>query len=270
LDANIRNYKIIQDGQSKGRIFVEDDFFDLFLPPTRGNNNNSRGNVHHKHGLVLFPGALVDYRAYAGVAQRLSDKGIVVVLFNTEHYHRMPIEIFGCNMKRIEKAVSLLETRYKISVQSWSCGGHSLGGFTAQLLVKNHPTFFKNAILWGIYRELMMGDHVQANVLVVQATNDGVCKLFRQDPERQKFLDSIARVQGRTSVHDIQGGNHGGFGDYEKQIFPCPDGERTISLDEMHTELVQVTADFILLGEEGGDDNNNNNNNNINNNKKNE
>ena len=178
-----------------------------------------------------------------------------MVLFNTEYYHRMPLEIFGCNMTQIQKAIFLVKNKYNVSVDSWSCGGHSLGGFTAQQLVKNHPTFFNNVVLWGIYRELMMGEHVETNVLVVQATNDDVCKLFRQDPERQKFLDSIRRVKGHTSVHDINGGNHGGFGDYDKQIFPCPDGERTISLDEMHTELVQVTTDFILREEEQMDKN---------------
>ena len=82
--------------------------------------------------------------------------------------------------------------------------------------------------------------------MVVQATNDDVCKLFRQDPERQKFLDSIRRVKGHTSVHDINGGNHGGFGDYDKQIFPCPDGERTISLDAIRRNQYKLQQMLIL------------------------
>mmetsp|Transcript_23805 Transcript_23805/g.38788 ORF Transcript_23805/g.38788 Transcript_23805/m.38788 type:complete len:380 (-) Transcript_23805:192-1331(-) len=253
LDANPSAVQVIRDGVKEKRVCIEPNFFDLFLPRTHESSSTtttttstSQQTLHrYKAGLVLFPGALVEYRAYAGVAKRLSDKGIVVLLFNTEHYHRFPIEIFGCNLSSVKRAIALLEQKYNLHVQDWSIGGHSLGGYTAQQVVNHQPTFFRNAVLWGIYRELIIGTS-SINVLVVQATRDDLGKAFRENPQRRDFLDSLTRIRGRTSLHDIEGGNHGGFGDYAKQVFPAPDGDRTISLDDMHTELVQVTADFLL------------------------
>jgi alpha/beta superfamily hydrolase len=246
LEANSLTKLLVEDGLGEGRIFTEPDFFDLFLPLSLTNSlSRNTQRTKTKTGILFFPGALVEYQAYASIAKRLSDKGIVVVLFNTERYHRLPIPFMGCNMRTVRKAVALLEQKYNLQVQEWSVGGHSLGGFTAQQLVAQEPHFFSNAILWANYQPLALGD-TSVNVLVVQATRDGLGETFRQDPERQRFLDSLAAVRGRTHLHDIEGGNHGGFGDYAHQTFPHPDHERTISLEDMHEEIVQVTSDFIF------------------------
>jgi hypothetical protein len=255
LDANPSARKAIVDGIQQNRVFIEPDFFDLFLPPSFAASPDATRSLTAtamktgprlaKVGLIFFPGALVEYRAYAGVARKLSDAGIVVLIFNTERYHRLPLEIFGCNMANVKKAASMLEAKYNIHVKEWSCGGHSLGGYTAQQVVVHQPSFFRSIILWGVYRELILGE-LDVNTLVVQATRDGVCKSFREGQNREDFLESLTWIQGRTLLYDIDGGNHSGFGDYPTQTFPIPDDERTISLEAMHTELAQVTSDFLL------------------------
>lgn len=245
LEANSSAQEIVMDGLKNGRIFVEPSFFDLFLPPKAISSKSSNSVLNAKAGLILFPGALVEHRAYASVAKRLSDEGIVVILFNTETFHRLPMSLLGCDLYNVRKAIVVAETKYHLTVQEWSLGGHSLGGFTAQQLVVQEPTFFRNVILWANYRPLILGN-TSVNTLVIQATRDGVCESCRKDPERQQFLDSFARIRGRKKLHDIEGGNHGGFGDYAKQTFPNSDKDRTISLEAMHKEIVQVTRAFIF------------------------
>jgi pimeloyl-ACP methyl ester carboxylesterase len=245
LEANSSAKTVIANGIKEGRILVEPDFFDLYLPPALQTQQAKDNFISVDKGLVFFPGALVEYQAYSGVSRRLSDEGMVVVLFDVERFHRLPIKLLGCDMSFVQRAIALLKSKYHIKVEEWSVGGHSLGGFTSQELVAEKPNFFRNAVLWANYRPLVLDDTF-VNILVIQSTLDGVCESCRRDPERQQFLDSFARIRGRKKLHDIIGGNHSGFGDYAKQTFPSADKERTISLEEMHKEIVQVTSDFVF------------------------
>ena len=245
LDANTSALKTLAEGIQKGRIRVEPGFFDLFLPPGVAATSHNTARTVVKAGLILFPGALVEYRAYAGVAKKLADEGVLVVLFNTERFHRLPVEIFECNMNNVQKAISMLHSKFKLQCQEWSIGGHSMGAFTSQQIVLENPTFFRCIVLFATYRPLMIEDS-DIDVLVVQATCDGIGESFRKAPHRQQFLDSFAKLRRRKRLHDIEGGNHGGFGDYATQTFPVPDRERSIPLEAMHDEIVKVTADFLL------------------------
>jgi predicted esterase len=244
MDANPTALKILFDGIREKRVLVEPGLFDLFLPPGATTSSN-KTSTFLRAGFIFFPGALVEYRAYTGVAKKLSTQGILVVLFNTEHFHRLPLEIFDCNMESIQKAISLIDTKYSLQCQEWSIGGHSMGSFTSQQIVLKHPGFFQSIVLLGTYRPLLIEDS-DIDILVVQATRDGMGEPYRQGPQRQQFLDSFAKLKQRKSLHDIKGGNHGGFGDYATQTFPAMDNERTVSLEAMHSELVKVTADFLL------------------------
>lgn len=268
LDANGTARTAVDRGVERGTVLVEGDFFDLFVPPPSlltdgdglpwpsrrgGPSRSSSAELRYARvGLVLFPGALVESRAYGGVCRRLAEeRGVMVVLFNTERLHRLPIEFLGCDRRNVSRAMSVVETRYRMRAHAWSIGGHSLGGHTAEELLLQARDTFRKIVLWGVYRELILGA-ASADVLVVQASNDAIGASYREGPLREAFLSSLTKVQGRSLCHNIEGGNHGGFGDYEPQIFPTQDGGRTISLDAMHSELVEVTASFLLDGE-GGD-----------------
>jgi hypothetical protein len=256
LDANSTARAAIHRGIELGTVYIERDVFDLFVPSsllrngeasvTLDDRSRRKGLRCAKAGLLLFPGGLVEHRAYGGVARKLAEqKGIMVVLFNMERLHRLPMEFFGCNLHTVNRAMALLEGKYGVTAHEWSVGGHSLGGNAAQEMVVRAPNFFRNVVLWGVYRELILGA-APVDLLVVQASNDAIGNPYREGAPREAFLKSVRGVQGRSRCYEIQGGNHGGFGDYKAQTYPLPDGQRTISLEAMHNELVDVTASFLL------------------------
>lgn len=256
LDANSRARVAVLRGMQLGTVYIEKDLFDLFVPSsllpdneTRlalDNRSGSKRLRYAKVGLLLFPGGLVEHRAYGGVARKLAEeKGIMVVVFNMERLHRLPMEFFGCNIHTVNRVIAVLEGKYGVTANEWSVGGHSLGCLAAQEIVVSTPNFFRKIVLWGTYRELILGA-APVDLLVVQASNDAIGDPYREGPPREAFLKSLRAVQGRYCYYDIMGGNHGGFGDYEDQTYPLMDGKRTIPLEAMHNELVDVTASFLL------------------------
>jgi hypothetical protein len=256
LDANSTARTAVHRGIQLGTVYIEQDFFDLFVPPsllqddpidfTLADHSCSKTLRYAKVGLFLFPGALVEHRAYGRVARKLAEeRGIMVVVFNLERLHRLSMEFFGCDIHIVKRAISLLERKYCLRAKEWSVGGHSLGALAAQQMVLSTPNFFRTIILWGVYRELIIGA-ASIDLLVVQASNDALGHPYREGPPRDAFLNSMTAIQGRSRYYDVMGGNHSGFGDYEDQIYPLPDGKRTISLEAMHNEIVDVTASFLL------------------------
>jgi pimeloyl-ACP methyl ester carboxylesterase len=63
---------------------------------------------------------------------------------------------------------------------------------------------------------------------------------------RSYTTNNTNATMNRTIHYDIMGGNHAGFADYLIQTFPKMDGQRTISLEEQHTQMTNVTCQFLL------------------------
>jgi hypothetical protein len=68
--------------------------------------------------------------------------------------------------------------------------------------------------------------------------------LFQKLPVRVNSLDES--TASTTFWYDIKGGNHAGFANYGSQTFLIVDGNRTISLEDQHQQMVQVVSRFIL------------------------
>ena len=105
--------------------------YDVFLPDFSLNGGKREVDI----GFVLIPGALVDPLAYATIAAKLSDEGILVAVMNTEP-QRLPTEKTGAGK------VKVLTIMYDIiagmsdgtnlglaTVKHWAVGGHSMGAF---------------------------------------------------------------------------------------------------------------------------------------------
>ena len=105
--------------------------YDVFLPDFSLNGGKREVEI----GFVLIPGALVDPLAYATIAAKLSDEGILVAVMNTEP-QRLPTEKTGAGK------VKVLTIMYDIiagmsdgtnfglaTVKQWAVGGHSMGAF---------------------------------------------------------------------------------------------------------------------------------------------
>ena len=75
------------------------------------------------------------------------------------------------------------------------------------------------------------------SALVLTGTNDGLAGLF--PPGKMNDRVSVKTIK-------IEGGNHAGFAHYGPQLYPRPDGELLIPLDEMQSIAAEETAQFLL------------------------
>ena len=71
-------------------------------------------------------------------------------------------------------------------------------------------------------------------LVVLTGTNDGLAGVFHMNDQV-----SVKTIK-------IEGGNHAGFAHYGPQLYPRPDGELLIPLDEMQSIAAEETAQFLL------------------------
>ena len=181
------------------------DQFDLFLPldqhaiifPTTNKNSESKGK---NHALIFCPGALVEHDAYANLASKLSDRGVVVVVLNFEPL-RFVHKLYGYTnqfVRRIMRKVELLQSvKY-----TWSIGGHSMGAKTATDFIRDMDDF-ESIVLMGMYH--LFGNDLSQNktkMLVITASNDG---FYFRTQSRSEFESKLPKDH---EFLEIRGGNH--------------------------------------------------------------
>lgn len=202
--------------------------YDIYFPP-----GCTIGSQVEK-ALLFFPGASVDHTSYAVTMSLLSDKGILVVVANCEpmrlaHPSQGITEDF-CNNIFFE-----IEKLLGIQVSEWALGGHSLGAIFVSGLKLDLP--IKKLVLWDSRN---IADKSKYSTLTINGSEDKVLR-----PE-EKLNESKDSNEKKHPYHIIEGGNHSGFAHYGPQLFPKPDGERTITLDEQQKIAVTLTSEFIL------------------------
>ena len=175
-----------------------------------------------KAGFVFYPGAKVEYTAYAPLLKACAEKGIACILV------KMPynLAILGIN-----KGVAL--TEYFPDIKDWYIGGHSLGGNIAANCAANHKDIFKGVILLGSYSTT---DISSLRVLSVLASNDKIINTKNYD----KYMDCLPQV---FTERTIIGGNHSNFGMYDLQK---GDGEATIEPEKQIRLTAQHIFEFIV------------------------
>lgn len=238
----------IQDGRA-----LRKDGYDIYLPSTSHAN---------KYGIILFPGALINHTAYASLAAKLSDKGILVVVMSYGP------SLLTMNVSECEKRAQLAmddvayELEYlgldeDVPVQEWVLAGHSLGATLALNAATNMDSVHK-VILCGVGRDAMgvSSDLRSSNkqVLVVNGSNDPFVtdcteeqKTDFQNCLPQGCEDKSTTTKARTTFVTIDGGNHAGFAHYGPQTYPKLDGERTLSIDEQQEQFVQRTLELLNI-----------------------
>ena len=176
-------------------------------------------------GFIIYPGARVDYRAYAPAARDISASGFTVIVV------KMPLNFafFGIN-----QASKVMATFPEIT--HWAVGGHSLGGAMAAQFTGANPEKVDGLVLWASY-PAQSNDLSNTNVKVLSifATNDGLATLSKIDASRPILPED-------TIYLEIQGGNHSGFGWYGPQN---GDGEAQISKSEQQVQIVDATSLFL-------------------------
>ena len=181
-------------------------------------------------GLILYPGARVDPRAYAPLARLIALRGYRVVIVP------MPLNMAFFAPRRADAVIAAYP-----EIQTWAVGGHSLGGAMAALYVdRAAPDAVAGLALWAAYpaEPNDLSDAEGLRALTIYATRDGLMT-------EEEFEASRALLPPDTRRVTIEGGNHAQFGAYGSQRGDRP---ATISQTSQHGMVVEVTVGLLLDG----------------------
>ena len=196
--------------------------YDVYVPPDKGT----------KSALLLLPGGAIDSTAYAVTCSKIADRGILVAMVNLEPF-RMPLAHLSADPESMKRIMASVEESF--GKLNWrGIGGHSMGGRAAAGL--SGALGISKVVIWGPGSsvDLLPSD---TSALVLIGTNDGLTGRYH-----------AGKMSDRVSVKTIkiEGGNHAGFAHYGPQLYPRPDGELSIPLDEMQSIAAEETAQFLL------------------------
>jgi pimeloyl-ACP methyl ester carboxylesterase len=180
------------------------------------------------HGLIVYPGGLVDAEAYAPIAKELADRGLLVVITP------VPLELAVLNVN----AANGVREAFP-AIATWAIAGHSLGGaMAAQHVASNFSGKpFQGLVLWGA--PLSGGidvSNLPIRVLSIYGSRDGLSPNLTATDRRNGLPDD-------AKVLAIEGGNHAMFGDYGPQK---GDSAPTIDMLAARTQIADATAEFVL------------------------
>lgn len=239
--ANPHALEVVKQRLEAKRI-IRDEEYDIYLPP-----KDFGSNASYPVGFFMLPGALLEHNVYAAVLSKLSDAGILTVVQNCEPF-RLASGFFTSD-KSIKALIEQIKDKHHIEAEKWSIGGHSLGGHTAVVVAK-HSSFFSSLVMYGVNASQRLEETgCLVRALAMTASQDG---LLHSRMSNVSTFDNWGEgeTKGRLHYVVIEGGNHSGFGDYPRQEFPLLDGERTISLEEQHQQIVAATVKFLLPKQE--------------------
>ncbi len=143
-------------------------------------------------GLIFYPGARVEARAYADILKPAVDAGgALVVILKTP----LNLSLLDGNQAR-----GVMTDHPEIS--SWTVGGHSLGGVSASTFALGNPDV-NGLLLYASYPLDSMRDRAGGlPVLSISGSEDGLSTPAKIDASRDLLPLNATFVE-------IQGGNHG-------------------------------------------------------------
>ncbi len=173
---------------------------------------------------VFYPGGRVDWRSYAVPLRQLAERGYLAIIVPV----RLNLAFFD-----IDAATPAIAAHPEI--RKWAVGGHSLGGVAASLYAGRHPDSVDALVFWASFPSDGALAQGSMPVLSLSASNDGLSTPEKIDASRALLPPSASFVV-------IQGGNHGGFGDYGPQKGDKP---AAIPKEEQWREIARATAAFL-------------------------
>lgn len=176
-------------------------------------------------GVILYPGARVDYRSYAPLARELASLGYLVVV------PRLTLNLAVLDQNRADDVIA-----NHPEIRTWAIGGHSLGGAMAAAYAENHPDTIDALVLLAAYPP--EGSDLSDNDLAVVSvfgTRDG---LLSQDT----FEESAKLLPADTTWVPLDGGNHAQFGSYGAQP-----GDRPASMSSDDQQWLAATEIALAL-----------------------
>lgn len=171
-------------------------------------------------GLIFYPGAKVQYEAYAPLMEQCAARGVLCVLIH------MPGNLAVLDADAADGVRELYP-----EVTRWYIGGHSLGGAMAASYAAKHADEYEGLILLAAYstRDLI-GSGLE--VLSVYGTEDGVLDAEKYEAYRTNLPEGYTELA-------LTGGSHAQFGSYGAQN---GDGVPTITAAEQITRTADAIA----------------------------
>lgn len=172
-------------------------------------------------GIIFYPGALVDAKAYAPK------------LASVVHATRTPVFIVKPHFRLADLDVAIAGNvlRSHPEITRWYFGGHSMGGGAACQYSQAHPDVVKGLFLFAAYCAPDAAAFA-GQTLALAGSNDS--------------LEPLSKIQNHlprhTTIISIDGANHASFGDYGSQPF---DGQQTISQAAMTDTITRSIVSFI-------------------------
>lgn len=173
-------------------------------------------------GIIFYPGAKVDYRAYLRMASLISQHGIAVYI------PKMPLNFAIFDSDRFKEVI---ETNKNI--KKWYLAGHSLGGAAISKYLETDERI-KGIIYFASYPTKTINSS-KKQVLAMFGSQDGLITKEKRE-EKVKLLPENAQILV------IEGGNHAGFGNYGTQD---NDGQAIISAEEQQEIAAETVNKFI-------------------------
>lgn len=191
------------------------------MPVEQGDNYLAFGDPAADVGIILYPGAKVEFSSYAPLMRDLADRGYFAVVMS------MPFNFAFFHVN----AADGLRASFP-DVESWWVGGHSLGGSMAAQYAADHAgeADLNGVVLLGSYTAADLAN-TDLGVISIYGSNDGVLN-------REKLAESASMLPADAETVEIDGGNHASFGTYGPQ---SGDGEASITPGEQQ----EITADAI-------------------------
>lgn len=175
-------------------------------------------------GLIIYPGAFVDPKAYIASYYSLAKGGINVFIIKS------PLNFALLNTGQANQTIA-----DNTDVSSWFVAGHSLGGVAACDFAKNNEDSIDGLILLGSYCN-GNASTLGIPVLSISASNDGLSTTT-------KINDSRQALPKNTQFVVISGANHTQFGTFSKT--QPGDNQSTISQLEAQTQITKQITEFI-------------------------
>lgn len=197
--------------KSDSEVNVEEGDDILFEPAANAKNI----------GFIFYPGGKVEDSAYAPIAEEIASKGYTVVIA------KMNFNLAVLSPNRAEDIIS----KYK-DIDTWVIGGHSLGGVMAANYAFENDNVKGLVLLASYPQEGTDFSDKDIKILSLWGSNDKVADI-------DKVKAAKAVMPSDSEFIEIEGGNHGGFGDYGDQK---GDGEATIS----NKEQMHYTSEYII------------------------
>ncbi|NOH11315.1 MAG: alpha/beta hydrolase [Chloroflexi bacterium] len=207
--------------ESSDLVSVEDDRWVVFTP----------ANSTPRTGLIFYPGARIDPRAYAPLAQDIAEQGYLVVL--------LPVRFALANWQpnAAEPVIAAFP-----NIETWAVGGHSLGGVVAAEFTNTHIQDVDGLVLWAAYPAEDQNLSSQSiDVISIHASQDGLVTV-------QEVADNKYLLPASTEYVLIEGGNHAQYAWYGNQR---NDFTPTIDADSQQAAIVEATLSFLQELEAG-------------------